>query len=116
MKENSLVFVSFDFGCPHRQRQNPDLRTLAEYERMDDDTFLLLGLRCELIEGGACGESNDCVLIHKLPKTLLPEELAKEDFFLCDVVYEDDEHYPGHKKAVQDCKEQFRAIKTGRTA
>lgn len=102
---DTLVFVSFDLKCPRNKQLNETLNTVAEYQWMNDDTFMLLGLRCELKEGGACAESRDCPLRNRLPLTLLPIDLTEQAHYLCFTDYETDEL--GRVKAVADCKRRF---------
>jgi hypothetical protein len=101
----TLVLVSFDKKCPNRRPLNETLQTVAEYERMCDDTFMLLGLQCELENGGLCPDSRTCDMRKSLPLTLDPMGLEEADHYLCYVDYEGAEI--GHTNVLDDCKQRY---------
>ncbi len=106
---DTLVFVSFDKECPYKKQLNEQLRAVAEYRWMNDDYFLLVGMRCELKDGSPCTENIGCPLRNEMPLTLYPEELAKQDFYLCYANYEEDEQ--GRPQVVADCRDRFKLKK-----
>ncbi len=102
---DTLVLVSFNLKCPDKKLLNDSLHAVAEYQWMSDDTFMLLGLRCELEEGRPCSDAANCPMRNALPLTLNPIDLQESDHYLCYTDYEEDE--TGRTRVVADCKKRF---------
>jgi hypothetical protein len=102
---DTLVLVSLGMKCPQRKPLNEALRTVAEYQWMNDDTFIFSGLRCELKEGGACKECGNCSLRAEIPRMLQPIDLDALDYYFCSVDYGN--LVRDYTDAIADCKQRF---------
>ncbi len=112
MEETTLILVTFDMECPKHMEQNETLKTVAEYQHWDDDTFSLLGMRCELKEGGTCLKGDDCVKLCNLPETVTTLELVKQNYILCEYGDLEGVSKADYAKMLADCRDRYKLTKT----